>query len=46
MLTDDLMKDVDLRKLLDEEKRARLDNEFTKGAQLCRQIVKFKIKNV
>jgi hypothetical protein len=39
MLSDELMKDVNLRKMMDEEKKARLDNEFTKGALLCVQIV-------
>jgi hypothetical protein len=43
MLREELQKDVDLKKMLDEEKRARLDNEATKGAQLCVSIVIFNI---
>ncbi len=39
-MTDELMKDVDLRKLLDEEKKARLDSEAVKGAAICVKIVK------
>jgi hypothetical protein len=44
MLREDLMKDVDFRRLVDEEKKARLDNEAIKGAHLCVEIVKIKIK--
>ena len=39
MLIEELLKDVDLRKLIDEEKKARLDNEFNKGALICVEIV-------
>ena len=39
MINDELLKEVDLKKLIDEEKRARLDNETTKGAHLCVEIV-------
>ena len=41
MLREELMKEVDLRRLLDEEKRARLDNEAIKGGLLCVEIVTF-----
>ena len=39
MLKEELLKDVDLRRLIDEEKKARLDNEAMKGAHLCVEIV-------
>jgi hypothetical protein len=39
MLKEELLKDVDLRRLIDEEKKARLDNESVKGAHLCVEIV-------
>lgn len=45
MLREDLMKEVDFRRLVDEEKKARLDNEAIKGGHLCVEIVKIlKIK--
>lgn len=40
MLREELMKDVDLRRLIDEEKKARLDNEAIKGAHLSVEIVR------
>jgi hypothetical protein len=40
MLREDLMKEVDFRRLIDEEKKARLDNEALKGSHLCVEIVK------
>ena len=43
MIRDELMKDVDLRKLIDEEKKARLDNEALKGAHLAVEIVRYNI---
>lgn len=39
MISEDLLKDVDLRRMLDEEKRARLDNETQKSGLLCKEIV-------
>lgn len=33
------IKDVDLLRKLDEEKRARLDNETQKSSILCKEIV-------
>lgn len=39
MLKEELSKDVDFRKLMDEEKKARLDSEAIKGAHLCVEIV-------
>ncbi len=41
MIREDIMKEVDLRRLLDEEKKARLDNEAIKGGELCVKIVRF-----
>jgi hypothetical protein len=38
-MNDELMKEVDFRKLMDEEKKARLDNEALKGAQICVKLV-------
>ena len=38
-MNEELMKDVDFRKLMDEEKKARLDNEALKGANICVKIV-------
>ena len=38
-MNDRLMTDVDFRKLMDEEKKARLDNEALKGATICVKIV-------
>jgi len=39
-MNDELMKEVEFRKLMDEEKKARLDNEALKGAQICVKLVK------
>jgi hypothetical protein len=38
-MNDRLMTDVDFRKMMDEEKKARLDNEALKGASICVKIV-------
>jgi hypothetical protein len=38
------IKDVDLRRLLEEEKRARLDNDTGKSSELVRKIVKINLK--
>ena len=49
MLNEQLSKDIDLIKFLEEEKRARLENEVIKSAQLCVKIVEFvygKTKNI
>lgn len=49
MLNEQLSKDIDLIKFLEEEKRARLENEVLKSAQLCVKIVDFvynKTKNI
>jgi hypothetical protein len=35
------IKDVDLRRLLEEEKRARMDNDTTKSSLLVKSIVNF-----
>jgi hypothetical protein len=43
MIREELLKDVDLRRLLEEEKKARLDNESFKGSHLCIEIVIYKI---
>jgi len=39
-MNENLSKDVELLKYLEEEKRARLENEVTKSAQLVTKIVK------
>lgn len=39
MLNEKLTKDVEIKQLLDEEKLARLDNEFAKSTALCPKIV-------
>ena len=36
---DDLLKDVELKPIFEEEKKCRFDNEFSKGATLCKQIL-------
>lgn len=49
MMNEQLSKDIDLIKFLEEEKRARLENEVIKSAQLCVKIVEFvyqKTKNI
>ena len=46
MLREELQKDVDLRKLIDEEKKARLDSESIKGAHICVEIVIIYFKNI
>jgi hypothetical protein len=37
------IKDVDLRRLLEEEKRARLDNDTTKSTVLIKEIVRLNL---
>lgn len=44
MLNEQLSKDIELIKFQDEEKRARIDNEVSKSAQLCVKIVNFNLK--
>lgn len=39
MMNEQLNKDIELIKFLEEEKRARLENEVLKSAQLCVKIV-------
>ena len=39
MMNEQLSKDIELIKFLEEEKRARLENEVTKSAQLVVKIV-------
>jgi 26S proteasome regulatory subunit N5 len=41
MLNEQLSKDIDLIRFLEEEKRARLENEVIKSAQLCVKIVEY-----
>jgi hypothetical protein len=41
MLNEQLSKDIDLIKFLEEEKRARLENEVIKSSQLCIKIVEY-----
>jgi hypothetical protein len=38
-MNEEFMKEVDFRKLIDEEKKARLDDEALKGANICVKIV-------
>ena len=45
MLNEQLSKDIELIKFLEEEKRARLENEVTKSAQLVVKIVCFMFYN-
>jgi len=45
MLNEQLNKDIELIKFMEEEKRARLENEVTKSAQLVVKIVN-KIFNI
>jgi len=40
MIVDDLI-DVDIKRLLEEEKRARMDNDGPKSALLCVEIVNY-----
>ncbi len=41
MLREELSKDVDLLRLIEEEKKARLDNDAPKGSQLCIKIIEY-----
>ena len=45
-MNDTLMTDVEFRKMMDEEKKARLDNEALKGASICVKIVNKCNKNI
>ena len=40
MLSDDILKDVELKKLIEAERTARLDDDFIKSNQLCQTLVK------
>ena len=40
MLNESLLKDVEIKKLLDEEKTARLESEFAKSTAVCPKILK------
>lgn len=40
-MNDEWSKDVDLRRMLEEEKRARLDNDFKKSIVLVKQIINY-----
>ena len=39
LLTDEILKDVELKKLIDEEKVTRLENEYEKNRNICKQIL-------
>lgn len=39
MLSEEILKDVELKKLLDEEKSSRLEKEFAKCVEVCTKIV-------
>ena len=39
LLTEEILKDVELKKLLDEEKATRLENEFEKNRNICKNIL-------
>ena len=38
-LTEEILKDVELKKLIDQEKTARLENELEKNKELCKEII-------
>lgn len=38
-LTEEILKDVELKKLIDQEKTARLENELEKNKTLCKEIL-------
>ena len=39
LLTEEILKDVELKKLIDEEKVTRLENEFEKNKTICKKIL-------
>ena len=39
LLTEEILKDVELKKLIDEEKATRLENEFEKNRTICKNIL-------
>ena len=39
LLSDEILKDVELKKLIDEEKVTRLENEYEKNRNLCKKIL-------
>ena len=39
LLTEEILKDVELKKLIDEEKATRLENEFEKNRNICKDIL-------
>ena len=39
LLTEEILKDVELKKLIDTEKTARLENELEKNRAICKQIL-------
>ena len=39
LLTEEILKDVELKKLIDEEKATRLENEFEKNRTICKDIL-------
>ena len=39
LLSEDILKDVELKKLIDDEKVTRLENEFEKNKTICKQIL-------
>ena len=39
LLTEEILKDVELKKLIDQEKVTRLENEFEKNRNICKQIL-------
>ena len=39
LLSEEILKDVELKKLIDEEKATRLENEFEKNRSTCKKIL-------
>ena len=39
LLTEEILKDIELKKLIDEEKATRLENEFEKNRTICKNIL-------
>ena len=39
LLTEEILKDVELKKLIDQEKVTRLENEFEKNKNICKEIL-------
>ena len=39
LLTEEILKDVELKKLIDDEKVTRLENEYEKNRNICKQIL-------